>query len=1110
MRHSRSQENRSGGLLAVVATLLALLGAGCLEQLPDGPGPDGTWNQGQTEFVNAEPGTGESGGGRSMPHADAGMAAGGDGGSSSPAQPAPGAPGGRVAEVEEAEIFRVHENRLYALNTYKGLVVYDLNDPKKPTRLARLPIYGYPIEMFFKGEVAYVLVKDALFVTQDAGKLRFQRHHVSRLVTVDLSDVTRPRVLQEHDIVGLLREGVSRKVEDTIYVVSHQPAGYWYEGWGMNSPARQQETAHVYSYNVADPKRVLQVGKLQLFDGGSGSSGPGGSDSRWFTGVSISATANTLMVVENWQAWQSAGSGGFGGCGRSESYAESKVSLVDISDPSGAIRVHTQFTQRGALSDQFKQTYLYNPQTKEGTYFGIFARDEWTSCDRVVKNYMVAVDITDGKNPVELSSVAFGKPNETVRGTAFDVHRRVAYAITAQNRDPLYAISIEDPRKLKVLSEIDGLSGDMSVFRLIQQGKFLLAVGRDTSDACTGFDQGWSSSRMAVSLIDVQDLARIRLVQRRCVAVNSGKWQSSSITWNQDQAHKLLGMYSEGDLNLVGVPVTFWEQDTGPWAWRFYAQRSAVGLMRYDLSAYDATKEPAAQRVLSDLPTLYHPEGEVRRTIFFKHRQGGVERRMVATLSETHLALTDLSDVRSPVFQSVTELAPYVSGLYRVGNALVEAVTPFSPEMNYWGHATRMDLRIRRADDPAPLEQRKLLASFSVGGVQSVLVQGTKLVFLRSRNAAPDGTPAATEVLIYDLSNPEAPRVVGRGQLPTTWLPSYHHYCDGPGFYYRYSFDAADQWVTAGAGIVALTTRWDYSPVGNKSTRRTSLQLVDLSNPASPRFVEQPLSTDDWEYYGLVPSPDDPTVVYLSARRAAGSMTVEGQAFDLFRYYAVPYRASAGQLTAGDALNLPGQLMKITTHGGQRLLLTHDRHFERRANVTSTPYLGPWDYFREVRRLNLLRQVTLSGQVKAELRDSRLMDHWYLSDVVLDGAQLFMLGQRSYDYYSGRPSPDAEQGDHLLAFDLSALKLDLKSTSALGTWGASLVGFRQSRLFVLLPGTGLLVTDTSQLAAPRGISFTPTLGWATHLLLAKDRAYLAAGHYGVVELPLGAVSLPAS
>ena len=60
-----------------------------------------------------------------------------------PAAPAPtedgsGAPSGRSEPVEEADIYRFEGNRLFSLNTYRGLVIYDLSDPAKPRQLSQV------------------------------------------------------------------------------------------------------------------------------------------------------------------------------------------------------------------------------------------------------------------------------------------------------------------------------------------------------------------------------------------------------------------------------------------------------------------------------------------------------------------------------------------------------------------------------------------------------------------------------------------------------------------------------------------------------------------------------------------------------------------------------------------------------------------------------------------------------------------------------------------------------------------------------------------------------------------------------------------------------------
>ena len=156
----------------------------------------------------------------------------------------------------------------------------------------------------------------------------------------------------------------------------------------------------------------------------------------------------------------------------------------------------------------------------------------------------------------------------------------MAYAITAQRIDPLYALGFANRADLRKLSEIDGLSGDMTVFRLVGDKKFLLAVGQDASASCTGFQdgQGWQPTKMAVSLIDVQDLNRIRLVQRQCVAVKNADWIGSDVTQNLDQAHKMLGMHSDGDVNVITVPVYYSKRigAENDWSWGYrWRPRSA-------------------------------------------------------------------------------------------------------------------------------------------------------------------------------------------------------------------------------------------------------------------------------------------------------------------------------------------------------------------------------------------------------------------------------------------------------------------------------------------------------------------------------------------------------
>jgi hypothetical protein len=245
--------------LLMLFSISLTLAAACGEDKPERNLPEGRLDIGQTDFTTVE--------GTSVGPLDGGVSVGGTGtggtgagGAGAPTSDVGGkAPSGRVADVQEADIYKLVGTRLYYFNTYRGFIVYDVANAAKPLLVSRLPVYGYPIEMYVEGNVVYALLRESLYLTQASGKLQFQRHNVSQLVSIDVSDVANPTVLKTLDIIGNLREGVSRKIDKTIYVVSEQYQGYY---WGWQTADQTNEAqAWVYSYDVSDPANPRQVGR---------------------------------------------------------------------------------------------------------------------------------------------------------------------------------------------------------------------------------------------------------------------------------------------------------------------------------------------------------------------------------------------------------------------------------------------------------------------------------------------------------------------------------------------------------------------------------------------------------------------------------------------------------------------------------------------------------------------------------------------------------------------------------------------------------------------------------------------------------------------------------
>lgn len=1067
------------------------------------------YTPGQTEFNSSE--TDDTNPGRDTPGAYSNEAGEGDTSAAAPnadgesksAEPAE-PPQGREGEVEEADIYRVDKNRLFYLNTYRGLLIYDVDDTKAPKLVSRVPVYGYPIEMYVKGDTLYALVKDALYLTQDSGKLKFDRQNVSQLVSIDISDLANPKVLQTIDIEGLLREGVSRKIEDTIYVVSYMPK-YYYRGWSYSYDGEQKEKATVYSFNVADPKNLKLVDKLQVLEGGGYYYNDNSiSVSRYFQGVAISATSNSLMVVENWYSYtyQRNNNGSYW-CSNRKTEQQAIVSVVDISDPYGTIRLHTKFETSGSLTDQFKQTYIFDEATGKGTYYGIFARREWNAANcesnNVIKNTLESWDITDGDNPAKLDDLEFGKPNETVRGSVFDPERKVAFAITAQAMDPLYALSIADPSDLKILSEIDGLSGDMNVFRFIGGKKFLLGIGRDNSSACTGFGSattGWSSS-VAVSIIDVQDLNKIRLVERKCVAVKDASFVGSTLNWNLDQAHKMIGMHSDQTANVITVPVYYYtKSDNDGWWW--YEYKTAVGMMTWDLDKYDPAKSELDQTVLQNFGTVVHPKGQVRRTIVFTH-EGETDRRMMINLSDTHISLVDIDDLTQPKDDAMIEVAPYYSQLYRFGDYMVEHI---QPGYSYYGNSeTKSEFRVKAVG--GKLDEAPILASFSAGQVERVVkYKDNLLLFRRVKSETEENYYYYwdTQLEVYSLADPLKPVKASTVDLEGTYMPYYWYWCGSSGFWggFWFNYYNSDSWVTTDHGLVFYRNYYDYQ------TRNSTRQLlsINLDNVAAPKVEEIALSQNSTDVYlGLVPDPVQPDTFLMSYREAAGTYTSSGKTFTSYKHYALRYQYGANGWQTTDKINLPGQLMKTFASNGDTLFLTYDYTYFK-------IYNSGGDYWQSSFRLNLLRQLELNGKKVAEFLDDHKFYAYRLQGVVLDENRIVVNARHNYSWYQALGIPWSQQSDQMQIFDISQLKLDKKYDEPTGTYNMRLMGMNQGRLFMNLPGDGVVAADLSDPAQPSGLQFVRTLGWASHIEFAEDSAYIAAGYFGIYQMDLKSAAIP--
>ena len=204
-------------LTVTASALCALFCAACHKSSTPVPG--------QTSFTSAP--AGRSGGG--VASAGGGAAGGGT--------PAPTASPGTTTDsatpartVEETDLYRLDGDRLYTLNSYRGLLVFDISDIDHPKLLGRSPIAGSPVEMVVRGGIASIVVADWAGVLEDGSPF-----HGSIVRALDARDPAHMALIGEAHLGGWVRD--VRLVGDVLYAVSQDYGWYYGDNTGGVSSA---------------------------------------------------------------------------------------------------------------------------------------------------------------------------------------------------------------------------------------------------------------------------------------------------------------------------------------------------------------------------------------------------------------------------------------------------------------------------------------------------------------------------------------------------------------------------------------------------------------------------------------------------------------------------------------------------------------------------------------------------------------------------------------------------------------------------------------------------------------------------------------------------------
>jgi hypothetical protein len=446
--------------------------------------------------------------------------------SGAPTAAAPGDTAGAAATarlVEESDIYKVDGSTLYVLNSFRGLQVVDLADLAHPHLVGRAPVVGTPVDLYLRGSTAFVVVSDAFFYLLAADGST-QPRRGSRLVAVDVSDPTAPRVTGELAIDGQVEE--TRLVGNVLYVVSRR--WWWYQWVGPTAAAASPGVAQpigpvtpgtdsvfVASFDVADPAHPSRVDQLELSADG------------WDVHANVTAQRVTLSFA----GWAADALGIYG--------PVTQFRTIDISDPAGQLTAGAAFSAAGTVSDRWGMDF----DATTGLFRAVLAAGSGSGAE---------VRIWSSPAPATMEPLShLAVPvQETLTAARFDGSR--IYLVTALRLDPLWVVDASDPANPVVAGQLT-LPGQLDF--LVPRGDRLVALGH-TNEA----GQPW---QLAVSLLDVADLTAPKLLTR--VTFGSGYgWVSAAA----DDLRKAFLVFEPppAGIGLILVPVQGWDPATWSYA----------------------------------------------------------------------------------------------------------------------------------------------------------------------------------------------------------------------------------------------------------------------------------------------------------------------------------------------------------------------------------------------------------------------------------------------------------------------------------------------------------------------------------------------------------------
>ena len=944
--------------------------------------------------------------------------------------------------VEEADIIQTDGNRLYALSKYGGLAIVDTTNPDQLRLLGRKRMDAMPFEMYVRDGRAYVMLNDFGHYERSEGSMYGRWVQSSEILALDVRNPAQITQVAAFDVPGDIAD--SRLVGDALYLVTYENGSCW--------RCAEKPGTIVTSFSINGG--ITKVDQLPF-------TSPNAGYSSWKR--SVSATNERLYVAGPEWSWN----GGSGG--------KSVIQVVDIKDPTGKLHKGADIPVAGQIQSRW-QMDEYQGVLRVVSQFG----NGWGNGQRDPQVETFAIASSDSFTKLGQTNLRLPQP-ESLRSVRFDGLR--GYAITAEQKDPLYTIDLSNPAAPKQAGELH-MPGWIT--HLEPRGDRLVGFGFE--------DTNWSS-KLAVSLFDVSNMADPKLLSRVAFGAGSGQYAE-----DKDRIHKSVRVLD--DKGLVLVPFASY----GSWNGGSCAQGQS-GIQLIDMARDSLTLRGIAPQ-----------HGQPRRAIVMGDRMLGVSDRNVTTF--------DIANRAAPVKKAEMDLANPAYRMTPVNGQLASITN------DWWTSEVMLSLTPRANADDADVTGKVSLASLAEqnanlcsgrGGAWAewysarLFTQGNHVIVTVPVRSYTDTTSSGKLVVgVVDASNPAAPVLVSKSEIAMTTRQNgyggYWGFFDGYGYYSYFGgslVSGGESIVQVGNKLAYIENDTEYAQAMNgfyvAPTIHRKLHVVDLANVAAP-VVAAPVILGD--SLGSFPLNVQGNTV-LSSRWVRGS--VSGKV----KFYVDRVDLGGAMPARLPSVNTPGSLVTVDATTGRYVTADYTKSAFVATSYQDcsarTAYRGRFDQrtltCKAVDRN--FKLVDVDG-TRLTVRNTFTPPSQNLGGLTVSDDRIYVTHYPTYDY-SAQPGMS------------SGVYVEPKRLEAGGLW--SLGGLRDGRLRVvnelegdskwplaaagskvaLYTDSGLAIYDTAtEGAAPRLVADAKLRGWgySSHVLLEQDRATCSLGEWGIQTVAL--------